>query len=203
MKNIFIEEADDEKDPYLFMDHKGIILTQPQVISLYGKIIDSYKPVNIYIVSLTEKIKSGDWGYEVNSCYPTGLPLLLKCESVWGDEMRVPGGWTRQIKFPQSGLEMAKVVLTTDSKLIDDGVRPVDEEFIDWFIKEQKDYIDLYKDNQCTYCGDRNCDNLRCRGYANETVFIPLLPHKIVKYVTTMYEDIVLKQEEIRDEIHG
>lgn len=203
MKNIYIEDAYDEKDPYLYRDPQNKFYTLPQLMETYGKVLPFYQPINLYVVSLTEKIKEGDWGYEVNSCYPTGLPRLLKCESVWGDEMRVPGGWTRQIKFPQSGLEMAKVVLTTDSQLIDEGVSSVDDDFVEWFIKERKDYIELHIDNRCTYCGQRNCDNLRCRGYANETVFIPLLPHKIVKYVTTMYEDIVLKQEEIRDEIHG
>lgn len=203
MKNIYIEDAYDEKEPYLYRDPQNKFFTLPQLMDTYGKVLPFYQPINLYVVSLTEKIKEGDWAYEVNSFYPTGLPRLLKCKSVWGDEMRVPGGWRRQIKFPQTGLEMAKVVLTTDSKLIDDEVDSVDDEFVDWFIKDQKNYIELYEDQQCTYCGGRNCDNYYCKDYPNRKVFIPLLPHKIVKYVTTMYEDIVLKQEEIRDEIHG
>lgn len=203
MKNIFIEECLDEKDPYLYKDSRGNFFTQPQLIEQYGKILDFFTPINCYVVSLTEEIHTNDWGYEVNSAYPTGLPRLLKCEQRWGDEMRVPGGWTRQIKFPQSGIEMAKIVLTTDSKLIDDGVNSVDDEFIDWLLSEKPESVELYKDNSCGYCGQRNCDNLRCRDYPNETYFRPLLPHKIKKYVTTMFEDIVLKQEVIQDEIHG
>ena len=71
---------------------------------------------NIYITS-NEEIKVGDWYYlpRTNSVYkcnedPTELNLERR-------------------------LGVSKVILTTDLDLIKDGVQPIDDEFLEWFVK--------------------------------------------------------------------
>jgi hypothetical protein len=71
------------------------------------------KPVNIYITS-DEEIKKGDWVY-----------FYLSEEVI-----KVLEG-----NFNQSVCK--KIILTTDQDRIKDGVQSIDDEFIEWFIKNQ------------------------------------------------------------------
>ncbi len=64
---------------------------------------------NIYITS-DEKPKSGDW-----SLY-AGCKLHKCIEDIIGDEFK-------------------KIILTTDQDLIEDGVQAIDDEFLEWFVK--------------------------------------------------------------------
>jgi hypothetical protein len=64
---------------------------------------------NIYITS-DEKPKSGDW-----SLY-AGCKLHKCIEDIIGDEFK-------------------KIILTTDQDLIKDGVQAIDDEFLEWFVK--------------------------------------------------------------------
>jgi hypothetical protein len=64
---------------------------------------------NIYITS-DEKPKSGDW-----SLY-AGCKLHKCIEDIIGDEFK-------------------KIILTTDQDLIKDGVQVIDDEFLEWFVK--------------------------------------------------------------------
>jgi hypothetical protein len=75
-----------------------------------------YIPQNIYITN-DEEIKVGDWYYlpRTNSFYkcnedPTELNLERR-------------------------LGVAKIILTTDPDLIAEGVQPIDDEFLQWFVK--------------------------------------------------------------------
>ena len=71
---------------------------------------------HIYITS-DEEIKIGDWVY----CLREGLEPILKQKvnaiGVNNDEM------------------MKKIILTTDKDLITDGVQAIDDEFLEWFVK--------------------------------------------------------------------
>jgi len=75
----------------------------------------SVRPHNIYITS-NEEIKEGDW------CYQTELPNLL--ERCKGKEEN----WMINRGFK-------KIILTTDQDLIKDGVQAIDDEFLEWFVK--------------------------------------------------------------------
>lgn len=72
--------------------------------------------INIYITS-DEEIKEEDWVY----CLRKGFEPILKQKvnpiGVNNDEM------------------MKKIILTTDQDLIKDGVQAIDNEFLEWFIK--------------------------------------------------------------------
>jgi hypothetical protein len=63
---------------------------------------------NIYITS-DEEIKEGDW-------YIYGERIL-------------------QAKFTHKPLYKVKIILTTDTKLIADGVQAIPDEFLEWFVK--------------------------------------------------------------------
>jgi hypothetical protein len=87
-------------------------------------------PQNIYITS-DEEIKEGDWFYDGDS-------ELCKYTS---DYVVNPNGWN----------DNKKIILTTDQDLIKDGVQDIDDEFLEWFIKNPsceevkiEDYGTLY-----------------------------------------------------------
>ena len=67
---------------------------------------------NIYITS-DEEIKGGDWCYH---------PLLK-----WGSVIKS--------KYDEPNSTMKKIILTTDQDLIKDGVQAIDDEFLEWFVK--------------------------------------------------------------------
>jgi hypothetical protein len=67
-----------------------------------------YKNQNIYITN-SEKPKQGEWSLYQNKIH--------KCiEDILGDEFK-------------------KIILTTDQDLIKDGVQAIDDEFLEWFVK--------------------------------------------------------------------
>jgi len=86
---------------------------------------------HIYITS-SEKIKEGDWYYlpRTNSVSKCIVPIELNLERRLGT---------------------AKIILTTDQDLINDGVQDIDDEFLEWFVKNPsceevkiEDYGTLY-----------------------------------------------------------
>jgi hypothetical protein len=76
---------------------------------------NGFKPHNIYITS-DEEIKVGDWYYlpRTNSVH--------KC--IEATELNL-----------ERRLGVAKIILTTDQDLIKDGVQAIDDEFLEWFVK--------------------------------------------------------------------
>jgi hypothetical protein len=80
--------------------------------------------VNIYITS-DEEIKEGDWCFDING-------KIFKHEN----------------HFPIS-IGQRKIILTTDPDLIADGVQAIDNEFLEWFVKnpscERVEVRDIYE----------------------------------------------------------
>jgi hypothetical protein len=66
--------------------------------------------LNIYITS-NEEIKEGDWFYSVRELIEKAI-----------------------INYPK-GENFGKIILTTDQFLIDNGVQAIDDEFLEWFVK--------------------------------------------------------------------
>ena len=76
---------------------------------------------NINITS-DEDIKEGDWCYH---------PLLK-------------GGSIIQSKFDNPNSTMKKIILTTDTYLIKDGVQAIDDDFLEWFIMNPNcEYVEI------------------------------------------------------------
>ena len=72
---------------------------------------DTHQNQNIYITS-DEEIKEGDWIYNEER-----EPSVIQC--IGKGSLR---GWR-------------KIILTTDQDLIKDGVQAIDDEFLEWFVK--------------------------------------------------------------------
>lgn len=95
---------------------------------------ENFISYNIY-VSTNEPVQTGDWGYlydaDVVTKY-TGTPV----------------GHTY------------KVVFSNDSKLIEDGVQALPEEFLQWFIKNQSiDRVKVTQENICARCHSNDTDD--------------------------------------------
>jgi len=76
-----------------------------------------FQPHNIYITS-SEEIKEGDWYYllRTNSVHKCIEPIELNLERRLGT---------------------AKIIITTDQDLINDGVQAIQDDFIEWFVLEE------------------------------------------------------------------
>jgi hypothetical protein len=72
------------------------------------------KPHNIYITS-DEEIKNGDWYFDEN-------------------KLKVKRYFEKREAYP-SLIHRFKIILTTDDRLIKDGVQAIDDEFLEWFVK--------------------------------------------------------------------
>jgi hypothetical protein len=79
---------------------------------------DSYTNQHIYITS-DEEIKEGDWVVKISSLYKGG-------------------GNVQKYSFIDTQFEditFKKIILTTDQDLIKDSVQAIDDEFLEWFVK--------------------------------------------------------------------
>jgi hypothetical protein len=86
---------------------------------------------NIYITS-DEEIKEGDWFIDITL---TNNGLIYK--SAGFSNSLAYEGWVKSttniIKEPKT--QCKKIILTTDQDLIKDSVQAIDDEFLEWFIK--------------------------------------------------------------------
>jgi hypothetical protein len=113
MKNIHVLQKNVLNQ--LGVDHYGKTPTQ---IKIEEYLINK----NIYITS-DEEIKEGDWCFYVNGVYK-----VLKISSNKRPVIKMSDG-TFEISYYK------KIILTTDQDLIKDGVQAIDDEFLEWFVK--------------------------------------------------------------------
>jgi hypothetical protein len=105
----------------------------------YGK---TTTKLNIYITDNSE-IKEGNY-------------VVVSCSEIEIEEVRlVIGYYNEQFLFDDRGqIHMdycKKIILTTDPQLIADGVQPIDNEFLEWFVKNPScEFVE-------TQCSGRNC----------------------------------------------
>jgi hypothetical protein len=97
---------------------------------------------NIYITS-DEEIKEGDWYFITES--------ISKCES----------------KYEANDLTdiCKKIILTTDQDLIADGVQAIDDEFLEWFVKNPScEKVEVEHFGTC--CGNQSITQcINCKKY--------------------------------------
>ena len=108
MKNIHMLPTDKPSRLYKSKITQDVFISDNR--SQHG---DATYNVNIYITS-DEEIKEGDWIIENNN--------LGKCTN----ELWVKRG---------ASILTKKIILTTDQDLINDGVQAIDDEFLQWFVK--------------------------------------------------------------------
>jgi hypothetical protein len=116
MKNIHLLPTD--KPSRLFYNKKDSIFT---IDNDFENVIeeDWFQDYNIYITS-DEEIKIGDWWID-----------LLEKRIFWvtAEDIIV----TKADGIPHN--EFKKIILTTDQDLITDGVQAIDDDFLEWFVK--------------------------------------------------------------------
>jgi hypothetical protein len=111
---------------------------------------DSYQ--NIYITS-DEEIKEGDWFYNTISLKPEPFKA---CEN--GD------GYVNCSEYSHYRIDCKKIILTTDPKLIKDGVQAIDDEFLEWFVNNPScEEVEVEEEDYSQKC--RECGEYVKRGY--------------------------------------
>jgi hypothetical protein len=105
----------------LGVDHYGKTPTQIKIAEfLINK--------NIYITS-DEEIKEGDW------CYDKVLNLIFQTDN------------HTDFKYANQTDNVLKIILTTDQDLIKDGVQAIDDEFLEWFVKNPScEWVEVVKE---------------------------------------------------------
>jgi hypothetical protein len=135
MKNIHLMPPDKLSRLYEFGEQ--FILTH--------ELTDAFRNDHICITS-DEEIKEG-WYF--NNAIGVNKPVFLKSEDIIG---------LKQL-YGDKPRHLEKIVLTTDQDLIKDGVQGIDDEFLEWFVKnpscesveverlEDGQYFDYLEDN--------------------------------------------------------
>ena len=112
MKNIYLLPT---KKPSKLVKIYNDVNRETFTLKLNVEVNDSFKEyVNIYITS-DEEIKKGDW--VLNPIYKT-VYKWIKNSDIYFDR-----------------IDAKKIILTTDQDLIKDGVQDIDNEFLEWFVR--------------------------------------------------------------------
>jgi hypothetical protein len=111
MKNVFVLPTDKPSRVYYNNNDEEL-----QVCEVYRKTTLLKENRNIYITS-DEEIKKGDWFY----CFQNNN--VLKC---FKKENSLLNDYHTRY---------AKIILTTDPDLIKDSVQAIDDDFLEWFVK--------------------------------------------------------------------
>lgn len=92
---------------------------------------------HIYITN-DEDIKEGDWVYSTdNNTSSCNIYQIIKYNQITGSK---PIGFGGNCYNTEQGIGIRintckKIILTTDQDLIKDGVQAIEDEFLEWFIK--------------------------------------------------------------------
>jgi hypothetical protein len=136
----------------------------------------SYKPVNIYITS-DEEIKEDHYYY--NERLNKVFQAIIKS-----------GYNTVDKEF--------KIILTTDQDLIKDGVQAIDDEFLEWFVKNPScEFVKVSKIYN-SY-GEIDIFDLVCTPHSFKYKII--IPKEELKQETLTYTEAVKKEERIFNSI--
>ena len=114
MKNIHILKTD--KPSRLYLGNNGNFVFGMMQTSIQSK-NDDFTNQHIYITSY-EEIKEGDW------CFDLDVKKIVKVDSLKVITSKKSKCWYYK-----------KIILTTDQDLIKDGVQAIDDEFLEWFVK--------------------------------------------------------------------
>ena len=126
-----------------------LIQAEDDELMLLNELYENTHNINkhIYITS-DEEIKKGDW--VLNPIYKT-VYKWIKNSDIYFDR-----------------IDAKKIILTTDQDLINDGVQSIDDEFIEWFVKNPScEYVKVEKEHhteveEVSYEGDfQNVDYIK------------------------------------------
>ena len=171
MKNIHVLPTDNYS-PLVHSTNKYGGYFKSEHYSPMKEMGDSYQ--NIYI-TIDEEIKEGDWVY----CLTENRVLISNVSYSKLDD-----------RF--------KIILTTDNDLIKNGVQAIDDEFLEWFVKNTScEEVKTYIVKLCTNCGQQHCDNIDCRGYKDETQYLISFPNNTTQRIITYCDGYEVNTEKI------
>jgi hypothetical protein len=154
-----------------------------------GKLYDNKKtmhipdgtqiPQNIYITN-DEEIKEGEYGIDIRDS------KVFKCERTLSNHYEFG-----VLQFQKSYCK--KIILTTDQDLIADGVQAIDDEFLEWFVKNpscERVEVDLDYDSGLRIINGKNLGyysiiipqeepkqfSMNADLYENHSIVLPELP---------------------------
>jgi hypothetical protein len=132
MKNIFLLPTDKPSRLLLSKRNNLQFLKDNSSTNSNNHFVGTYQ--NIYITN-SEEIKEGDWFLQ------TTYEGVFKCSDAK----------IEYIYFDRDSYEpiayCKKIILTTDQELIEDGVQPIDNEFLEWFVKNPScERVDINRD---------------------------------------------------------
>jgi hypothetical protein len=133
-KNIHVLPTD--KPSKMWFNLKGKL-----VLDTVNCLYEDIQCQNIYITS-DEEIKEGDFylhiSNDINGIEYTTINTCHKPHRKQDNEWYVDGMYSNQCK---------KIILTTDQDLIKDGVQTIDDEFLQWFVKNPScEYVEVEVD---------------------------------------------------------
>jgi hypothetical protein len=123
MKNVHILRTD---KPRKLADVEGLLVFGKDLKSPVGH-PTMYLYQHIYITS-DEEIKEGDWVYTPNK-------TIMLVTAKYATESSFMIGNSNHEKSPYYIEFCKKIILTTDQDLIKDGVQAIDDDFLEWFVK--------------------------------------------------------------------
>jgi len=123
MKNIHILPTDKPSRLGRFIDTNNLFLRTTDDIP-------RGENINIYITN-DEEIKEGDWVYENNLNQETKVYQIIKRD----DKLMFFRFRSVPIWLDKNQHGCKKIILTTDSDLIEDGIQAINDEFLEWFVK--------------------------------------------------------------------
>ena len=135
------------------------------------------KNYHLYITSDSE-IKEGDW------CLNTLKNIIYKKDNLLMD------------------IVWKKIILTTDQDLIKDGVQAIDDEFLEWFVKNPNcDEVEVEHFGTC--CGNQSITQcINCKKY--NPVYKIIIPQEDINFfqitVNSLEKSMNLNLEYINDE---
>jgi hypothetical protein len=176
MKNIHVLQTDKSSEFYS-IDGKHKLANSTMAMDWYISSV-GYKPHNIYITS-DEEIKEGDWVVTPNK----NIMLVI---TKYATESSFMIGNSKHKGSPYYIEFCRKIILTTDQDLIADGVQAIDDEFLNWFVKNPTcEFIHTYNDRVVGY------------EYDNYTIVIP---HEgIDEYLLPKFSEEEPKQETLEE----
>lgn len=145
MKNIHVLPTD--KPSNLFEIDGHFIINREQLI-------EPKRYLNIYITSDDDKPEKNEWCYD------------------WSVEGRL----VRYTELPKNWVDVQKkIILTTDPKLIADGIQSIDDDFLEWFVNNSTcEFLEVEK--HCVIgCSHLilNGENSLCCGNKKHKIIIP------------------------------
>ena len=181
-KNIYILPTDKFQNIKLSLFENKLYL---------GDIASTALPQHIYITS-DEEIKEGDWVICLENIFKNEI---FKVDS------DVPNkSCNVTLEFAKKYL--TKIILTTDTDLIKDGVQEIPDEFLEWFVKNPNCEEVEVKKECCGQCDERLCEVFDTQiGWTKQNTFYEIILPKEKDYFPDIKIGSILSSEDIVNEI--